>query len=206
MRARFSCAIFGILFLPLLGLSETPTKANTVEITNGPFSNQPIAGLRIMNEPCSYGSQYHYQINELGELRTEGKTVCGALRPGQGGQLLCNLNPELRCTGAAGSSAAVTYTVDGRGVAAGNGASVPWANVENARALFPLIQHRAEQKCEEVLRWEAIDKAHGRGSPAAARAQEQESCRPVLKKYCASFNGGPVRLASGKVISILCAP
>jgi hypothetical protein len=206
MRARFSCAIFGILLLPLLSPSQTPAKANTVDITNGPFSNQPIAGLRIMNEPCSYGSQYHYQINELGELRTEGKTVCGALRPGQGGQLLCHLNLELRCTGAPGFSAAVIYAVDGRGVTAGNGASVPWANAENARALFPLIQYRAEQKCEEVLKWEAIDKAHGRGASSAARAQEQESCRPVLKKYCTGFSGGPVRLASGKDISVLCAP
>jgi hypothetical protein len=200
MKARCTRALLGFLLCPLLAPAQTISKANTVEISDSPFSQHPL-GARVLNEPCSFGSQYHYQINELGELRVEGKVTCGSLRNTQGGQLICHLNSELRCTG---SSPAVLYAITRSGIAAGDGRTTSWANPENARALFPLIEHRAEQKCENVLQWEATDKAHMRESPSPTRVQEQENCRPTLQKYCAGSNGGPVRLKSGKDIRILC--
>jgi hypothetical protein len=199
----FLTVLFGFLLYCVLGYGQTPAKANTIDVINGRYSGKPI-GVVIMNSQCYYGTRYHYQVTAQGELRLEGGTVCGSSENGTGGQHICYLNSELHCTGKLGDEAAIFYAVGQDGVSVGSTEKHPWAKQQSAVALFPLIEQRAEKKCEKVLHWEAIDQEQGKTSVSPEKAQERADCWPVLDRLCAQANGGPVKLDSGKDISNLC--
>jgi hypothetical protein len=178
------------------GSAQAPAGAITVDFVDPAFAGKP-SGATVMNAPCVFGDSFHYSLTAQGELRLEGKAVCGSLT-GIGGQHLCQLGPDLRCTGAA-----LAYSVDERGVTAGSGPLRAWSDPQQAASLFAAIRERAEKKCQSVLSWQAIEKQHGR-EPSPRKASEQAECKPVLDKLCAAANGSPVTLASGRDITPLC--
>jgi hypothetical protein len=185
-------ALCGFCATAATGSAQAPGGATTVEFADPEFAGKP-SGATVMNAPCTFGDSFHYMLTAQGELRREGKVVCGSLTA-VGGQHLCQLGPDLRCTG---------YSVDEHGVTAGSGPLRAWSDPQQAAAQFAAIRERAEKKCQSVLSWQAIEKQHGR-EPSPRKASEQAECKPVLDKLCAAANGGPVTLASGRDISLLC--
>jgi hypothetical protein len=195
-----------ILWLsPAAMRADTAANANTVEITDGPVPGH-AAGVILMNAHCSYGSHYHYELTSEGELRAKGPIVCGNFNGGTGGEQVCYLGPQLACQARQGFSPApgIAYSVDQSGVKVGDKV-YPWADPQQAVALFAAIRARARSKCEEVLFWQAEDaKRKSSITPSPDRLQAQAACRPVLEEVCASARGGPARLADGKDIAVLC--
>jgi hypothetical protein len=206
--ANRTALTFVSIFALALALSPGISRANsiatasTVDTQDGPFAGRTIAGMSVMNSPCAYGDHYHYKLNSEGELSTEGPIFCGKVKAG-GGEEVCRLSPELTCVSrtALSGNAGVPYGVDGNGVKVGD-KTYPWANPQEATALFPAIQARAKAKCDEVLFWQAKDKEHNKITSEPSRAQAQASCKQTLEQICGS--GG--KLSNGKDVSILCHP
>ena len=191
---------------PSLGVANTTTGANTVEVNDGPLVGHSVPGMIVMNAPCSFGDHYHYTITSLGELRTEAPLVCGNIKNSRGGQLVCYLDPQMRCQArpdfAGGPE--TTFVINGTGVKTGN-KMYAWADPQQAIALMPSIQTRAKDKCNTTLFWQALDaKRKTPITPSVAKVRERESCKPTLEQVCASANGGPAKLDNGKDVSVLC--
>jgi hypothetical protein len=194
------------LVCPNIGFADTPTpSANTIEIQEGPLIGHRIMGMMIMNAPCVYGDHFHYEINSEGELRVHGPVICGNLTGGGGGEQVCYLDPQLSCLARASFSvgAGTPYAVTESGVQVGN-KIYPWANAQQATALFPSIQSRARHKCGEVLFWQSLNKKNNRMTSSPDEVQSQQSCKLTLQEICASAHGAPAKTSDGKDISLLC--
>ncbi len=203
-RASIVIAMLIFSAQTIIGQSDKAI-SQTIDIADGPLVGHAIGSMVVMNAPCFYGSPYHYEINSQGELRVQGPILCGNLKAG-GGQLVCYLDPQLRCQSRTDFSggAGVPFAIDEQGVKTNN-KTYPWTNVREALGLMPAIQRRAKEKCNTVLSWQAVDKKRSPPStPSADERQERESCAPMLEQMCASAHGSAAKLSDGKDVSALC--
>jgi hypothetical protein len=130
------------------GRADPVTKANTVDDSGGALAGQAVPGLVVMNQKCTFGDTYHYQVTSLGELRLEGPIACATMKA-IGDELICHLNPELRCTGHGqpdSSAPSVDYAIDESGVKIGDGKPLSWADPSQAATLLPLIRDAVQKK------------------------------------------------------------
>jgi len=174
--------------------------ANTADVQGGPFSGQNIPGLLVMNTPCAFGDNYHFQIDDAGTLRVLGSLSCR----GSGGKEICHLGPDFSCRGITDFSTAgtTTYAVNETGVVVG-GKMFPWLDPSQATAMFASVNARADSRCNQVLARQA--KRTERGKPANDKElADQEACKPLLSQLCTASNGGEVHLSNGKEITVLC--
>jgi|SRR5665213_778827 len=148
-RRRLAAA-FGLLGWAAVAQAQPATTANTLDDTGGALAGQPMAGLVVMGKSCTFGDIFHYQVTSLGELRLEGPISCPAMVTGSkvnGNELLCRLDPKLRCTVQRhGAPAPVDYAVDDGGVTVDDNKVHGWADQQQAAALLLLVRQRGEKK------------------------------------------------------------
>jgi hypothetical protein len=179
----------------------------SVDFASGSAAGQIMPGLQINNSPCLYGDHFWFEIDSNGSLGLKGPITCGNGVHAAGGQQICFLNTEFRCTSdkvAVLSPHAVIYRVTDVGVIVEDIGTYPWAEREAAIALRPTIEAKAIGRCEEVLHFEVAELHYGKYTPPTERKVREDACQPLVERLCAANRDGSVKLTSGTDITPLC--
>jgi hypothetical protein len=137
--------MLSLVFPASLPAQQQPSRAVTVDITDGPIPSHKIGAMQVMGAPCFYGDHFHYELTAQGELRVHGPIICGSFKGGGGGEQVCRLDAQLTCRALSTFTPApgLRYVVNAQGVRAGS-TLYPWAAPQQAAAVLPLIRGRAD--------------------------------------------------------------